>query len=280
MNIAIVGHGFVGQAVEYGFEHKLVNATLIDPKYNTSVEDLYDKDIQAAFVCVPTPMSDDGKIDASIVEDVTRKLIDNTNALVILKSTVTPEIVKSLAEIDKYRFVYNPEFLTERNAKDDFVKADFHVFGGHDVPVTQAEGLYNTYSKCFMYNICVCSAVEASFVKYAINTFLATKVTFFNQLKDQADKFGCNFEDITDIISQDRRIGSSHMQVPGPDGKRGFGGACFPKDTNAMARFSNGEFSLLKNVLTINSEYRKLYELDEREKEMNVTFGDINVDNG
>jgi UDPglucose 6-dehydrogenase len=280
MNIAIVGHGFVGQAVEYGFEHKLVNATLIDPKYNTSVEDLYDKDIQAAFVCVPTPMSDDGKIDASIVEDVTRKLIDNTNALVILKSTVTPEIVKSLAEIDEYRFVYNPEFLTERNAKDDFVKADFHVFGGHDVPVTQAEGLYYTYSKCFMYNTWVCSAVEASFVKYAINTFLATKVTFFNQLKDQTDKFGCNFEDITDIISQDRRIGSSHMQAPGPDGKRGFGGACFPKDTNAMARFSNGEFSLLKNVLTINSEYRKLYELDEREKEMNVTFGDINVDNG
>jgi len=273
MKISVVGHGFVGEAVEYGFDTKNTDITLIDPKHNTKVEDLYNKDIKVAFVCVPTPMSDTGDIDDSIVQDVTRKLIANTNAIVVLKSTVTPDSVKELSSIEPNRFVYNPEFLTERNAKNDFVDATFHVFGGADNPVHQVIELYKRHSRCQVNNIWSCTAVEASFIKYAINTFLATKVTFFNQLKDETDRFGCDFETITDIISQDKRIGNSHMQVPGPDGKRGFGGACFPKDTNAMYNFSN-DFELLKSVLTINADYRIIYDLDAREKEMNVTFGE------
>lgn len=273
LKIAVVGHGFVGQAVEYGFDTQDTEIILIDPNNGTSVEDLKGKAVDVAFVCVPTPMSDSGRIDDSIVLDVVTKLITYTDAIIALKSTVTPDIVDDLAELAPNRFVYNPEFLTEANAKDDFVNAEFHVFGGRDKPVDELIAMYTEYSKCYMY-VYTCTAAEASFVKYAINTFLATKVTFFNQLKDCADSFGVDYNAIADAVTCDRRIGNSHMQVPGPDGKRGFGGACFPKDGNAFSYFAKGKVSLLDQALTINKNYRKVYELDEREKVMNVNFGD------
>lgn len=271
--MGIVGHGFVGQAVEYGFTNSLVDIDIADPRLGTSIDDLSD-DIEAVFVAVPTPMGDDGKINASIVISVVEQLVESTQAIIILKSTVTPDIVEAIAKMAPDRFVYNPEFLTEANAKHDFVEANFHVFGGNDRAVSKAIEYYIQYSNCYhLTNIWSCTAPEAAFVKYTINTFLATKVTFFNQLKDEVDNFGANFGNIIDIVEQDKRMGTSHMDVPGPDGKRGFGGACFPKDTAAMYNFSDN-FELLKQVLTINNNYRKVYELDQREKEMNVTFGD------
>ena len=273
LKLGIVGHGFVGQAVDYGFDNDRVRTTVADPRLGTSIDDL-DKDVDVVFVAVPTPMGDTGKIDATIVVSVVGQLVEATEAIIVLKSTVTPEIVEAVAEMAPNRFVYNPEFLTEANANNDFVDADFHVFGGNDYPVGKVIEYYIKYSNCHhLGNIWLCTAPEAAFVKYAINTFLATKVTFFNQLKDEMDKFGADYDDVVDIIAQDNRIGKSHMTVPGPDGKRGFGGACFPKDTAAMYNFSDN-FELLKHVLTINNNYRKVYELDEREKEMNVTFGD------
>ena len=274
LNLAVVGHGFVGKAVSFGFDTDNVKQHIIDPNYDTSVEDLYDVDVDVAFVCVPTPMSDTGRIDDSIVLDVTQKLIANTDAIVVLKSTVTPEIVDTLQQLAKDRFVYNPEFLTEANAEEDFVNATFNVFGGASYPCAEVAGMYSGYSKCVGASAIFMKATEASFVKYTINTFLSTKVTFFNQLKDQTDKMGCDFETIKSAVSLDPRIGNSHMMVPGPDGRRGFGGACFPKDTNAFNYFSGGEFDLLKKVLDINSGYRLQYDLDDREKEQNVKFGE------
>lgn len=274
LNMAVVGHGFVGKAVSYGFDTKHVDLVAIDPNYGNKVEDLYDAEsLNVAFVCVPTPMSDTGRIDDSIVVDVTEKLIRNTGCLVVLKSTVTPEIVARLAEMSPKRFVYNPEFLTEARAKQDFVNAKFNVFGGDLEACATVASMYQNYSKMEDPQNVFVSAVEASFVKYAINTFLSTKVTFFNQLKDLTDKHGANFDNVVGAVKLDDRIGNSHMSVPGPDGRRGFGGACFPKDTNALKYFSEGQFSLLEKVLDINSGYRLQYDLDEREKEQNVKFG-------
>jgi UDP-glucose 6-dehydrogenase len=91
-------------------------------------------------------------------------------------------------------------------------------------------------------------------------------------MKDLAENWGCNYNVITRAVGADDRIGIKHTRVPGPDRKKGFGGACFPKDTSAFYKFSDNQFSLLKNVLTINSEYRKMYEVDEREKVNNITF--------
>ena len=113
---------------------------------------------------------------------------------------------------------------------------------------------------------------EASFVKYAINSFLAMKVLFFNQLYDAIGETNANFATIIKAVGMDDRIGSSHTKVPGFDGKQGYGGACFPKDTSAFTKFSD-QFTLLAKCVNINNEYRQQYELDNREIEQHVDYG-------
>tara|TARA_R100000030_G_scaffold10586_1_gene7235 strand:- start:392 stop:745 length:354 start_codon:yes stop_codon:yes gene_type:complete len=113
---------------------------------------------------------------------------------------------------------------------------------------------------------------EASFVKYGINSFLALKVTFFNQLYDSIARQGQTFNKVVKAIGTDSRIGHSHTKVPGPDLKQGYGGACFPKDTAALVNFDEG-FTIIEKCIKINNEYRKRYELDDREREQNVNYG-------
>jgi UDPglucose 6-dehydrogenase len=279
--MGIIGHGFVGKAVEYAFTHDMIEHYLVDPKYDTSIDDLIEDRPDVVFVCAPTPMSDSGFVDASIVEDAVLKLMHHTDALVVVKSTVTPDIVdriyNSIATEDFDRFVYNPEFLTEKSACEDFVNAKFHVLGGTDSACNDLANIYEIFSNCSSTTFYRMSACEASFVKYGINSFLATKLTFFNQFKDLVSSFDCSYNVISRAIGADERVGIGHTRVPGPDRKKGFGGACLPKDTTALLKFSESRdevFSLLENVLTINAKYRKLYELDEREKVNNITFGD------
>jgi len=275
LDMAVVGYGFVGKAVHHGFDLDNNTVALIDPNLGTKVEDLYGEKLHVAFICVPTPMSDTGEINASIVREVSDKLFEHTDCLVVLKSTVTPDIVEELSYRYPGRFVYNPEFLTEANAERDFENATFNIFGGDTLPTAKVADYYAHCSKCKNAKPVFMTAVEASFVKYTINTFLSTKVTFFNQMKDLTERMdGVNFDKIVEGVSNDPRIGLSHMAVPGPDGRRGFGGACFPKDTSALYQCSGGEFDLLKKVLDINASYRLQYDLDDREKEQNVKFGD------
>lgn len=269
--IGVVGHGFVGQAVENAFRKDFCEVLIADPKYDTCVDDVTECGV--VFVCVPTPMGDDGEVDASIVVDVVEELLIYSDCTIVIKSTVTPMHLEQFAS--NSRVIYNPEFLTEANAKDDFINAKFHVLGGDLTKCMELEYLYKVFSHCSIdAKFFIMSMIEASFVKYGINTFLATKVTFFNQLKDECDKWNANFDTVRGAIGGDRRIGRSHTQVPGPDGKRGFGGACFPKDTAALLHHSAYDMSILESVLTINKSYRKVYELDEREKQMNINFGD------
>ena len=282
LRMGIVGHGFVGKAVEYAFTHDMIEHYLVDPNYGTTLDDLIKEDPSVVFVCAPTPMSESGFVDASIVEDAVLKLMHHTGALVVVKSTVTPDIVdrlyNSIRPEDYDRFIYNPEFLTEKSACEDFVNAKFHVIGGIDEACLELEKLYEIFSNCSSTNFYRMSACEASFVKYGINSFLATKLTFFNQFKDLVSSFDCSYNVVSRAIGADERVGIGHTRVPGPDRKKGFGGACLPKDTTALLKFSETRgdalFSLLENVLTINNEYRKLYELDDREKVNNIKFGD------
>ena len=116
------------------------------------------------------------------------------------------------------------------------------------------------------------SLQEASFVKYTINSFLAMKVLFFNQLYDAVGDTSANFATIIKAVGSDGRIGSSHTSVPGHDGKQGYGGACFPKDTSAFVNYSN-RLTLIEKCIEINNTYRSQYELDEREKEQHVNYG-------
>ena len=269
LKVGIVGHGFVGKAVDYGFSNN-VKKKLVDPNYDTTCEDLLAFDPSVVFICAPTPMSNDGSIDASIVERCCAEVDDLTDALIVLKSTVTPDIADKLSQ--KFtNFVYNPEFLTEKNANEDFVNQFMLVLGGSIKSTHNLLEMYTKYSICRPCPVFHMSAAEASFVKYGINTFLATKVTFFNQMYDIAKKHGVNYNAIVSAIGSDPRITHSHTTVPGFDNKRGFGGACFPKDTAAFDTFSQ-YFSILSEAIKINNEYRKNYDLDEREKAQNVHY--------
>ena len=270
INIAIVGHGYVGKAVSHGFNSYKVSVNLIDPIYNTDVKSLDGLELDAAFVCVPTPFGKDGKIDSSIGEEVVKELAPR-GCPIIIKSTVTPDVLEKLWRKNKM-IVYNPEFLTEKNALNDFVNPPMHVFGGSPEITKQVEKIYEKFSRCKPCPVFHMSIKEASFVKYGINSFLATKVLWFNQFKDLIDRNKSDYDNIIKAIGTDSRIGFSHTQVPGPDNKIGFGGACFPKDTQAFSSFAKNNFTILDKVIEENNKYRSQYELDDREKEQKVVY--------
>jgi len=277
LKIGIVGHGFVGKAVDYAFSTPNVKKFIVDPLYNTTLADLAEFQPQITFICAPTPSRDDGSVDTSIVDEAVMKLINTTQSFIAIKSTITPDAAERLTRFDS-RVVYNPEFLTEANPKMDFVNQQFNVMGITEQGAGQyLEGIYNNFSLCNPAQTIMVSPVEASLFKYAVNTYLATKVTFFNQLKQICDDYGANFNMLSRALPIDHRIGQSHMKIPGPDGKAGFGGSCFPKDLNAFIKFAEKETSvdptIWKEVRKVNNEIRSQYELSDREIAQNVNYG-------
>ncbi|MDA9705180.1 hypothetical protein N9V57_04020 [SAR86 cluster bacterium] len=275
--IAIVGHGFVGKATEFGFS-KNSKLFIVDPKVNTSISDIKDFSPDFIFVCVPTPMNKSGSQDFSIVQDVFKQIKSSkVGSCVILKSTVTPEnIVKAKNIIPN--FIYNPEFLRESNAREDFINSKMIIIAGEEGNQQLVKNLYLENSLCETKNFIFTDIETASLIKYTVNSFLALKVLFFNQVKDifETNNSQESWENFIKYLSYDDRIGNSHMQVPGPDGKKGFGGACFTKDTAALLDFSSKvgkEISLLKKAIQINNEIRSNYKnLDQREKDQNVNY--------
>ena len=239
----------------------------MDPKYGTNLDSTDVSLFDIAFVCVPTPMGNDGAVDSSIIDDVLNELV-SSNITIVVKSTVTPDIATNWP----INVVYNPEFLTEKSANEQFVSPPFHVLGGWCDATKYVEKVYEQYSLCDPCPALHMTLEEASFVKYTINSFLAMKVLFFNQLYDAIGETNANFATIIKAVGMDDRIGSSHTKVPGFDGKQGYGGACFPKDTSAFTKFSD-QLTLLAKCVNINNEYRLQYELDNREIEQNVDYG-------
>jgi len=266
-SLGIIGHGFVGKAVDHGF-NKNVEKHIVDPKYGNLTTEQLITDIgpQAVFVCVPTPMNADGTVNASIVTEVLQAINEATpegeTTLTILKSTITPDFLKQYAALERLKLVYNPEFLTEKNYLEDFIKPDMQILGG-DIEATQVvQRLYQEHSQCVPCPYHHTDLLSASFVKYTINTFLAQKVTYFNQMFDlwQAVNPDSSWDNYTAMVGADSRIGTSHMKVPGHDGQRGFSGSCFPKDTNGLVAFAKSQgvdFDLLAKVLEVNERLRE-----------------------
>lgn len=260
LNLGIIGHGFVGKAVGHAFSintHKFI----IDPKYSQKTISQYDVNFDVIFICVPTPMGNHGEVDESILQSVIEEIkLLKCSPLVVLKSTVTPDIANNLFETI-FKFVYNPEFLTEKNYIDDFISPSMQIFGGRMQNSDLLEAIYKNYSICSECKTFKTTVATASLVKYAINSFLATKVIFLNQLYDiwkNTDHIG-SWDKFMEILSQDERIGSSHMKVPGNDGRRGFGGSCFPKDLAALAVYANDidvPFTLIEEVIDTNRRLR------------------------
>lgn len=278
IKIGIVGHGFVGKAVDFGFSVN-IDKTIIDPLYDTDIKDLKEIDPEIIFVCVPTPMKKNGAIDCSIIVDVVEDITKNKiNSIIVIKSSVTPSILKQCENINPNNIVYNPEFLTERNANHDFVNPNILVIGGSEKNAKFLHEVYKKHSTCSDCPVFFTDAVTASLVKYSLNTFLASKVLFMNEIFKIYSSLNTSssWEEFTEILKAEGRIGPSHLQVPGPDGKLGFGGACFPKDLSALINFAEEEgeiLELLKSVRKINNEIRSNYkDLEIREKEQNVNF--------
>ena len=244
LKLGIIGQGFVGSAVSSGF-NKNVDQFVVDPKYNdNTIDELVKYDPPLLFVCVPTPeaVGDSGDVDVSIVRQTLSDLANRKyKGVVVIKSTITPHhLIKFKKDFSGIKIVYNPEFLTEANSKDDFINPSMQILGGSWKYCEIVEKAYIRHSAVKVVPTFKTDLITASMLKYTINSFLATKVTFFNELYDLFNESGTSvpWESFVDMISRDERIGKTHMQVPGPDGKFGFGGHCFPKDTQALLYYA------------------------------------------
>ena len=129
LNLGIIGKGFVGSAVANGFD-KDCEQIIVDPKYtDNTLEDVLD--CKLIFVCVPTPVADDGSCDTTIANEVLAELHRlQYKGVVVIKSTIIPDYLHEFKKTYDLKIVYNPEFLTEANANEDFKNPPFQVFGG------------------------------------------------------------------------------------------------------------------------------------------------------
>lgn len=259
--IGIIGLGFVGSAVASSFESSMTEIVKVDvdpTRANGTYSDL--TDCEGIFVCVPSPMNADMSCDTSILESVLEKLKDY-DGVFISKTTAPPSKYEELNKLYP-NLVHNPEFLTAANAELDYVRQQFAIIGGRvRAYVHEAERIIKL-SLPDLQTVYTCSIGEASLAKYAINTFLATKVIFMNELQQLATASNLDYAKIIQMIKADQRIGSSHLAVPGPDGSFGFGGACFPKDTAALLKYTES-LDVQMNVLDAAVKKNVLLRLTE-----------------
>ena len=241
MKIGIVGNGYVGKAMAlFGCDN--IKTLIYDKESNKSkpfnTQLCHFKDCDFVFICVPTPMDPDGTCNTSIVERVCADVKEHVSSEnIVLRSTVPVGTSKYLG------VNYMPEFLTEANWEKDVRGCTDWVVGLLDPDKCALQRkffdlfhlAYTADRIAWPYPVCV-STEEAELVKNTRNAFLAVKVAFFNEIEEFCRSEGLNYERVRECVTLDSRIGPSHTKVPGPDGKRGFGGTCFPKDIQSLLR--------------------------------------------
>lgn len=274
MKIVVAGYGPVGQAVHHALEQLPSNQDVFvddpykgfnfDPRPNLTPVD-------AVVICVATPALPDGQCDTSNVAAVLEKYYTlNPDTKFLIKSAVDPLWLSDIHEtaiiasgtIDSvldvhYRLTYSPEFLgssnMHRSTKEEFMKQTFAIYGGDDCRFWD-ELLKPVLPE--LKEVRYLSLEQAAFSKYVENCFLATRVAFFNEMYNIYKECGFEgFDGMIDAIALDPRIGKSHSQVPGPDGKFGFGGHCLPKDIAAL-RYISKSTPLLDAIVDVNHEQR------------------------
>ena len=225
-------------------------------------------------------MNKDGSCHTDIVESVVEEIDkwverhyrevfydpqQKRKPIVVLKSTVPPGTTDRLHR--KYKnitVIFNPEFLTEANFLEDFKNQTRIILGGIRRGTNK---LRQIYSRVFPHaTIVKTSATYAEMVKYFVNCFLATKVSFANEMKQICDGLDIDYDKVVEYATYDERLGKSHWAVPGPDGDCGFGGHCLPKDINSLisvARELGLEPILLETVNWVNDKVRKNRDWEE-----------------
>lgn len=229
--VGIVGNGFVGESQAYAFSPIAdIKIFDIDPVRSThTLLEVLSQDF--IFVCLPTPMKENGEQDISYIENFF-KTIPNQKAIFILKSTVLPGTTKKLQDKYGVKIVFSPEFLTEKTAKLDMLTQSRIVLGGEKQWYSKALKLFK--ARFGEKHYVLTDSTTAELIKYMANTFLAVKVSVVNEFYRLANELGVEWNKALEGFVSDPRIGNSHTQVPGHDGKLGFGGTCFPKDINAL----------------------------------------------
>src|SRR5574337_725505 len=259
----LVGYGFIGNAVvelfrpfckvhvydKAGYEGREV-------PHNTSLlpsMDLLVQHPQVIFVAVPTPMKPSGECHTGIVESVLQDIQNSATKVgrdlgsfvVVIKSTVPPGFTKRMQEKYALRIMFSPEFLTEKNAVRDFKTTNRVILGGdpEDARVVNKyfegvwpERIWNVYQDHpdGPVQVISCDSTVAEMVKLSTNVHLTARVMVSNELYLICDRLGVPYDEVKILTQFDRRIGLSHMDVPGPDGHLGYGGHCFVKDTQSL----------------------------------------------
>jgi UDPglucose 6-dehydrogenase len=265
--IGIIGQGFVGNSIKQGLIKDYPDLLTYDIKEELSMCDsLYELVINTdiIFICVPTPMKSTGECYTGLVEQVIKDINGiydgGTQRILILKTTVPPGTTMGFQKKYKdYDFIFNPEFLTEANAVNDFKNQNRIILGGIN------ESALNIVSELYRKTFPTIPIVhmtfdEAEMVKYIGNTFLSTKVIFANEIYQICQGLNIDYDRVINAARLDLRLGNSHWGVPGPDGDFGFGGHCFPKDTHALKYLANKngvDTTLLDAVLEKNNKIRK-----------------------
>ena len=239
MKIGVIGNGFVGKATQI-LNGENINLMVYDidpskclPKNTTMVSM---SKCELVFICVPTPMDINGECNIDIVKKVVNSLKQlNKDLHIIIRSTVPP------GTSDNLGVYFMPEFLTEANWKNDFYNTEHWVFGlskysdnNFKESIRKLFDIAKKEDKIKFNNIHFVNNKEAELLKYFKNTYLASKVSFCNEIYDYCKKKDIDYNIVKSLVSLDSRITDSHMNVPGPDGQKGYGGTCFPKDTNAL----------------------------------------------
>lgn len=258
MNIGIIGQGYVGTAIKLGFEqhYNVLTYDKFDLAKSThsKLSDLVEE-TKVIFVCVPTPMRKDGTCYTGIVEEVIREINESADDhIIVIKSTIPPGTTDRInQEYTHSTVIFNPEFLTEQNFLEDFKNQKRIILGGDRKGTNK---LRQIYSKVFPNaTIVKTGAKHAEMVKYFTNCFLATKVSFANEMYNVCQQLDLDYDKVVEYAIYDERLGKSHWAVPGPDGDFGYGGHCFPKDLSAIIN-SFETFGLLEAVEEVNNQVR------------------------
>ncbi len=255
-NVGIVGNGFVGESQAFAFS-PTSNILIYDKdpiKSTNSLDEVLESDF--VFVCVPTPMKKDGTQETKIIEEFFKTA--KKGPIYIIKSTVLPGTTKNLVKLyQNLDIIFSPEFLTERTAKLDIITQTRIILGGSKNLTLKVKKLFEQRFK--NKTIIETDSTTSEFIKYMNNTFFATKVSIMNEFYRLSNKVDVDWETALYGFVTDQRIGDSHLHVPGPDGKLGFGGTCFPKDINAFINYAKSnqiDMNVLEAAWKTNLEVR------------------------
>jgi UDPglucose 6-dehydrogenase len=268
MIITIIGKGFVGKATGL-LECDLntiwyydINPNLCYPS-NLSIEDINSKS-DLIFISVPTPMNIDGSCNTSIIDNLLLKL---NHPFIIIRSTIP------IGYCNTKNVYFMPEFLTEKNWQNDFYNNSLWIFGYPFINSKFNNLIYQLIDNAFLAqkiksnNILFCPNSEAEFIKLIRNNFLATKVSFFNEMFDLCSLLNLDYSIIQKGISFDSRIGISHSYID--PNIRGYGGTCFPKDVNNL--YSLFHKNNLHSYLLEANLYRNEY-IDRKNKDWLINY--------